>query len=638
MAELTDYERNYLYQSMMDSYNQTARPLLNFGGNAIQAVGMSNNDVGTATLGGAISGFSQGGLLGGIVGALSSGISAANTFQSKSDIRDKEFIADMKNSGYNPYRNIHHLKNGGAEESEEPRLAQTEKDEVILKEGVYLTKSKATGKHKDLDKGEVTDILKSPDFVFSNNKIKDHPMFKNEVLSKINDIISLSYNRNDGTLDKVKISDVLGKVRKDGDVKISKSDTYAKTALGISKKYKLSSKSKLEADNNTDLISKNTDIQNAISAMPYFDKLAELQSQYNLIKVPANQPTNDVLILEDGSITFEAFLTSIGIDPYNSANKEQYRALYNDYISYRNNPTEAQKQIITNNITQAKAKYDSELAQSNKQADIANINKSTRIDNRLAGISALNTAVGTLAQNPVTEPFIRKAGNVEEMFKTLPSTMAQSSFNRNNAQITSLAQQMLDAGYSPDQIQGGIAKLYDQNLAQNDKVTQGYLSSVVEQDRAAARYLTDLENTNTQSVLAAEDKTRTNTNKLTADLFGASNTFIDALRKNQKDKTNSLRYIDYINRSNMSSDIPSLFAGITPQTTPASSTIPTLSGVQNPSLPTIQNPFVAPVSNAPINPIYDEYQSLYKKELNGTLTQFEALKLRQIRETMATAR
>jgi hypothetical protein len=67
MAELTDYERNYLYQSMMDSYNQTARPLLNFGGNAIQAVGMSNNDVGTATLGGAISGFSQGGLLGGII-------------------------------------------------------------------------------------------------------------------------------------------------------------------------------------------------------------------------------------------------------------------------------------------------------------------------------------------------------------------------------------------------------------------------------------------------------------------------------------------------------------------------------------------------------------------------------------------
>lgn len=204
---------------------------------------------------GKIAGGLFGALGGGMLGAATNLQSVAGANESFYNRKDKELKHKMGN-GVEPMI----AAKGGFAIGDDMIPVQMEKGEVFLSPDLGIFDTKATKQHKDMNRKEITDVIKQGSFVFSNQKkfkpydIKDISLGYGVV----------NYSEDGGyALKKMTMADVLGDSKKD----ISFSDG--------AKKIRDSFKVIRDNDVESDLLTKVTNIENMTNRVAYLSKLIE---------------------------------------------------------------------------------------------------------------------------------------------------------------------------------------------------------------------------------------------------------------------------------------------------------------------------------------------------------------------------
>lgn len=243
---------------------QRGAPMFSLMGQA--ALGMGNSpglqpNVGLGALGGAMSGFATAGPLGGLIGGVMGGLTTARNMESYESLRelyDKQRIKDKTVSGNLGY----YAQFGG--ETPGSTQTQTEKGEIVLFPNNMLTDVMATKRHKQMDDGEVTDILPDGSYVFSND-----PTMKFNVRDTKDKILGygMSYydEHGDYDTDKMTMGDFLPKSGK---------MTFAQAADVLRRTIKTSGDRK-------DLFDIATDSDNLETRVPYLMELISMQDEKN---------------------------------------------------------------------------------------------------------------------------------------------------------------------------------------------------------------------------------------------------------------------------------------------------------------------------------------------------------------------
>lgn len=243
---------------------QRGAPMFSLMGQA--ALGMGNSpgfqpNVGLGALGGAMSGFATAGPLGGLIGGVMGGLTTARnreSYESLRELYDKQRIKDKTVSGNLGY----YAQFGG--ETPGSTQTQTEKGEIVLFPNNMLTDVMATKRHKQMDDGEVTDILPDGSYVFSND-----PTMKFNVRDTKDKILGygMSYydEHGDYDTDKMTMGDFLPKSGK---------MTFAQAADVLRRTIKTSGDRK-------DLFDIATDSDNLETRVPYLMELISMQDEKN---------------------------------------------------------------------------------------------------------------------------------------------------------------------------------------------------------------------------------------------------------------------------------------------------------------------------------------------------------------------
>lgn len=213
---------------------------------------MGQGDPMMGALGGGMSGLAKGGLLGGILGA---GFGLIQAGQARADYenvlqaqRDQHLLDRTTQPEY--------MADGGIIKL--AKKLQTEVGEMIALPDAQISKVKASKKHKDMDRDEITDIVPEGAIVFSEKKTFSPKKYADKKLSE-----ALAYydEFDQYELGELKVGDILGD---------SKKMSYADAVAKVKKYYPCTEEKSLVAEQTNEL--------NKKSRVPILQFLYNLQS------------------------------------------------------------------------------------------------------------------------------------------------------------------------------------------------------------------------------------------------------------------------------------------------------------------------------------------------------------------------
>jgi hypothetical protein len=207
-----------------DNINST----LNFAGNALLGGSMTGEpNPMQGALGGAISGFTTGGVPGGLLGAVGGFLTAG---QARSDY--EKTIEDQRNRYMLDRKFMPEMAAKGGLFGD---AIQAEDGENLVLPSLEISEVKATKKHKDMDAKEVTDVVPEGTLIFSDQKKYNAEKYKDFELSEA---ISYYDDKEKYDFKGLKVGDILG----------DKELTYAEAINKVKKYYPTSDEETLIAE------------------------------------------------------------------------------------------------------------------------------------------------------------------------------------------------------------------------------------------------------------------------------------------------------------------------------------------------------------------------------------------------------
>jgi len=229
-------------------------------------------DPGQGAMGGAIQGAANGmsgGPLGMLSGALLGGLSGLITTGYNREDQENKLYEDQENMilGNQVNPQVMYAEEGGPAKSIDPdgvTAAQMNKGEAIMFGDLSVVDSKSKQEHSEMDPEDVTDLLPSDAYAFSNNEkyMLDPNNIDDEfdVLGYMPVVYSETSSNTLKETDKIRLSDVLG----------TKELTFADAVNKIKRKFPVT-------DRKDDMFAMQANDKNKEARLPYIQKLITLQ-------------------------------------------------------------------------------------------------------------------------------------------------------------------------------------------------------------------------------------------------------------------------------------------------------------------------------------------------------------------------
>ncbi len=358
-------------------------------GDAVLASSMlGQGDPMMGALGGGMSGLSKGGLLGGILGA---GYGLIQAGQARADY---ENVLEAQRDQYLLDRTTQpeFMADGGIIKL--AKKLQTEVGEMIALPDAQISKVKASKKHKDMDRDEITDIVPEGSIVFSEKKTFSPKKYADKKLSE-----ALAYydEFDQYELGELKVGDILGD---------SKKMSYADAVAKVKKHYPCTEEKSLVAEQTNELNKKSRvpilqflyDLQSGKKAKKETDEIEEVEhaeggypdynpdeqnqepKQYGMTQYFGNEYTNYTLPSQTSIPQMDEMPYALTMDPFAPINND------NQYIVHPENLRRQRENNVVNPIATIPSQVTSNQASNTRLLQNRTFNNGTENKNSISAI------------------------------------------------------------------------------------------------------------------------------------------------------------------------------------------------------------------------------------------------------------
>ena len=492
-------------------------------GDAVLASSMlGQGDPMMGALGGGMSGLSKGGLLGGILGA---GYGLIQAGQARADY---ENVLEAQRDQYLLDRTTQpeFMADGGIIKL--AKKLQTEVGEMIALPDAQISKVKASKKHKDMDRDEITDIVPEGSIVFSEKKTFSPKKYADKKLSE-----ALAYydEFDQYELGELKVGDILGD---------SKKMSYADAVAKVKKHYPCTEEKSLVAEQTNELNKKSRvpilqflyDLQSGKKAKKETDEIEEVEhaeggypdynpdeqnqepKQYGMTQYFGNEYTNYTLPSQTSIPQMDEMLNPIATIPSQVTSNQPS----NTRLLPNNNGTE-NKNSISAIFNELRSNLDTQRKEMDaRYATDKNIHKNLIGDKNTNNTLQLASQVlfsGAQSGRQI-QPY-ESVGLINEQYRGIPGAQIDQQAQALAANTNSVTAALAAAGVSP----GEIAK-YSAQATQNVANAQsGLRSSALAQNAnlnrsRIAEYRNVIQNNNQRSADAQNHLTDFTNRKLSS--------------------------------------------------------------------------------------------------------------------------